>query len=66
MKKLITNITVITLTAVLLSGCASMPTVTETPLDRNPITSKLESLDVSRTVEKMAESLVSAPGVLEA
>jgi len=66
MKKLITNITVITLTAVLLSGCASMPTVTETPLDRNPITSKLEPQDVRRTVEKMAESLVSAPGVLEA
>jgi penicillin-binding protein activator len=54
------------LAAIFLSGCASMPTVTETPLDRNPITSKLEAQDVRRTVEKMTESLVSAPGVREA
>ncbi|MFO7937747.1 MAG: penicillin-binding protein activator LpoB [Kiritimatiellia bacterium] len=66
MKKSIIVFPVMVLTAVFLSGCASMPTVTETPLDRNPITSKLEAQDVRRTVEKMAESLVSAPGVLEA
>lgn len=54
------------LAAIFMTGCASMPTVTETPLDRNPITSKLEPQDVRRTVEKMAESLISAPGVKEA
>lgn len=49
----------------LVSGCAT-PAVREVALDRSPITSKLEPQDVRRTVEKMAESLISAPGVKEA
>jgi PBP1b-binding outer membrane lipoprotein LpoB len=40
--------------------------VREVALDRAPISSKLEPQDVRRTVEKMAESLLSAPGVREA
>ncbi len=66
MKQTIVRFFTLVLASVLLTGCASMPTVTETPLDRNPITSKLEPQDVRRTVEKMAESLISAPGVQEA
>lgn len=53
------------LVAVLVSGCASTR-VREVELDRAPISSKLEPQDVRRTVEKMAESLLSAPGVREA
>lgn len=49
-----------------LTGCATTPAVREVALDRSPITSKLEPQDVRRTVEKMAESLISAPGVKEA
>ncbi len=49
-----------------LTGCATTPAVREVALDRAPITSKLEPQDVRRTVEKMAESLISAPGVKEA
>ncbi len=53
--------------AALLTGCAtSTPAVREVQLDRSPMTHKLEPQDVRRTVEKMAESLVSAPGVKEA
>lgn len=52
--------------ALMMSGCASMPEVREVALDRAPITSKIEPQDVRRTVEKMAESLLSAPGVREA
>jgi len=52
--------------AMLISGCASTPAVREVALDRAPITSRLEPQDVRRTVEKMAESLLSAPGVREA
>lgn len=48
------------------AGCASTPEVREVALDRSPITSKIEPQDVRRTVEKMAESLISAPGVKEA
>ena len=66
MKKSMIAFPALALAAVFMTGCASMPTVTETPLDRNPITSKLEAQDVRRTVEKMAESLISAPGVKEA
>jgi uncharacterized protein (TIGR02722 family) len=65
MKKSIIAFPALALTAVFLTGCASMPTVSETPLDRNPSTSKIEAQDVRRTVEKMAESLISAPGVKE-
>lgn len=52
-------------TTALLSGCAT-PDVREVALDRAPITSRIEAQDVRRTVEKMAESLLSAPGVKEA
>ena len=52
--------------ALLMAGCASTPTVREVALDRAPISSKLEPQDVRRTVEKMTESLLSAPGVREA
>ena len=66
MKKSMIAVPCMALAAAFITGCASMPTVTETPLDRNPMTSKLEPQDVRRTVEKMAESLISAPGVREA
>lgn len=49
----------------LISGCASTPAVREVALDRSPITHRIEPQDVRRTVEKMAESLISAPGVRE-
>ena len=52
--------------AALIAGCASTPAVREVALDRSPITHKIEPQDVRRTVEKMAESLLSAPGVKEA
>ncbi len=52
--------------ALMITGCATTPAVREVALDRAPITSKLEPQDVRRTVEKMAESLLSAPGVREA
>ncbi len=52
--------------AMMISGCATTPAVREVALDRAPITSKIEPQDVRRTVEKMAESLLSAPGVKEA
>ena len=47
----------------MVTGCASTPTVREVALDRSPMTSQIEPQDVRRTVEKMAESLISAPGV---
>jgi len=50
----------------LITGCASTPAVREVALDRSPMTSRIEPQDVRRTVEKMAESLISAPGVKEA
>jgi uncharacterized protein (TIGR02722 family) len=50
----------------MVTGCASTPTVREVALDRSPMTSQIEPQDVRRTVEKMAESLISAPGVKEA
>ena len=50
----------------LVTGCATTPAVREVALDRSPMTTKLEPQDVRRTVEKMAESLISAPGVKEA
>jgi uncharacterized protein (TIGR02722 family) len=50
----------------IITGCATTPEVREVALDRAPITSKLEPQDVRRTVEKMTESLLSAPGVREA
>ena len=56
----------VTAAAMLMTGCASTPAVREVALDRAPISSKLEPQDVRRTVEKMTESLLSAPGVREA
>ena len=52
--------------AMVMTGCQTVPAVREVALDRAPITSKLEPQDVRRTVEKMTESLLSAPGVREA
>jgi uncharacterized protein (TIGR02722 family) len=46
------------------SGCATY--VYESELDRGPMTSRIEPQDIRRTVEKMAESLISDPGVLDA
>ncbi len=66
MKKSMIVFPALALTAMFLTGCATMPAVTETALDRQAITSKLEPQDVRRTVEKMAESLISSPGVQEA
>ncbi|MBR7180308.1 MAG: penicillin-binding protein activator LpoB [Kiritimatiellae bacterium] len=51
---------------VALAGCESVPTVRESELDRAPMTSKIEAQDIRRTVEKMAESLISDPAVAEA
>jgi len=50
--------------ATLLSGCATK--VKEVPLDRTAATTKIEPQDIRRTVEKMVESLLVAPGVKEA
>ncbi|MCU0856875.1 MAG: penicillin-binding protein activator LpoB [Pontiellaceae bacterium] len=49
--------------ATLLTGCATK--VKEVPLDRTTATTKLEAQDIRRTVEKMVESLLVAPGVKE-
>jgi len=46
----------------LVSGCAS---VMEVPLDRAAATTRIEPQDIRRTVEKMVESLLVAPGVKE-
>ncbi|MBR4653044.1 MAG: penicillin-binding protein activator LpoB [Kiritimatiellae bacterium] len=48
------------------TGCATAPHVYESELDRAPMTSRIEPQDIRRTVEKMAESLISDAGVLEA
>ena len=48
------------------TGCSTAPRVYETELDRAPMTSRIEPQDIRRTVEKMAESLISDAGVLEA
>ena len=66
MKQMFMGMTSMAVVAMLVSGCASTPSVREVTLDRAPITSKLEPQDVRRTVEKMVESLVAAPGVREA
>ena len=47
------------------AGCTS-PAVYEADLDRAPMTAKIEPQDIRRTVEAMAESLISDPVVLEA
>ena len=48
------------------TGCATRARVYESELDRGPMTSRIEPQDIRRTVEKMAESLISDAGVLEA
>ena len=48
------------------TGCATAPRVYESELDRAPMTSRIEPQDIRRTVEAMAESLISDAGVLEA
>ena len=48
------------------TGCATAPHVYESELDRAPMSSRIEPQDIRRTVEKMAESLISDPGVLDA
>jgi len=62
MKSTLTALSALTF-ALLLAGCAT--TVQEVPLDRAAATTKLEPQDVRRTVEKMVESLLVAPGVRE-
>ena len=49
--------------AAVLTGCATK--VSEVPLDRAAATTKIEPQDIRRTVEKMVESLLVAPGVKE-
>lgn len=49
--------------AVFLAGCATK--VKEVPLDRAAATTQIEPQDIRRTVEKMTESLLIAPGVKE-
>ena len=51
---------------VVFAGCATAPRVYESELDRTPLTTKIEPQDIRRTVEKMAESLIADPGVLDA
>ncbi len=49
----------------LLMGCSTTPPIREVPLDRAAATTKIEPQDIRRTVEKMVESLLIAPGVKE-
>lgn len=65
-KSLSAGLCVAAAAAMMATGCASTPSVREVPLDRAAKTSRLEPQDVRRTVEAMAESLLSAPGVKEA
>ena len=54
--------------AIIGAGCSTYenPRVYESELDRAPRSTSLEPQDVRRTVEKMVESLIADPGVLEA
>lgn len=65
MKTSMMSVAVAALLAVV-SGCATAPHVYESELDRAPMTSRIEPQDIRRTVEKMAESLISDAGVLDA
>ena len=59
----------VALAGVLAGGCASTydnPRVYESELDRAAQSTAIEPQDVRRTVEKMAESLIADPGVIEA
>lgn len=46
-------------------GCIDMPSVHESALDRTPLTTEIEPQDIRRTVEKMSESLIADPSVLD-
>ncbi len=48
------------------TGCVSRPVVDDSRLDYAATTTRIEAQDIRRTVEAMAESLISDPGVLEA
>jgi len=48
------------------AGCATAPIIDDSNLDRAPLTTRIEPQDVRRTVEKMVESLIADPGVLDA
>ena len=62
--------TLLALTGLALAVCTGCATgrgvVYDSPLDRGPMTTRIEPQDIRRTVEKMAESLIADPGVLEA
>jgi hypothetical protein len=62
MKKYTFTLCLVTCAAIL-SGCST--TVKEVPLDRTSMTTRIEPQDIRRTVEKMVESLLVAPGVKE-
>lgn len=62
MKKLVFPVCLLCCVAIL-SGCRTR--VHEVPLDRAAATTKIEPQDIRRTVEKMVESLLVAPGVKE-
>ncbi|HNX52684.1 MAG TPA: penicillin-binding protein activator LpoB [Pontiellaceae bacterium] len=62
MKKLVFPVCLLCCVAVL---CGCQTRVHEVPLDRAAATTKLEPQDIRRTVEKMVESLLVAPGVKE-
>jgi len=64
--KPITNVLLGTAMFASLVGCATAPRVYESELDRTPLTTRIEPQDIRRTVEKMAESLISDAGVLDA
>ncbi len=65
MNATVNNCICLTLLA-MFAGCATAPRVYESELDRTPLTTKIEPQDIRRTVEKMAESLIADPGVLDA
>jgi uncharacterized protein (TIGR02722 family) len=65
MKAKVTNCIGMALMAAF-AGCATAPRVYESELDRTPLTTRIEPQDIRRTVEKMSESLLSDPGVLDA
>ena len=62
MKKIVFPVCLLCCVAVL-GGCRTR--IQEVPLDRSAATTKIEPQDIRRTVEKMVESLLVAPGVKE-
>ena len=51
---------------VVFAGCATASRVYGSELDRTPLTMKIDPQDICRPVEKMAESLIAGPSVLDA